>query len=401
VKPRPVIAACAALAAAACGRDSSPTAPQATPQGSDVTLSVVSGNSQSGPVNTQLPQPIRVRITDSNGNPVPNFVVNFVATSGGGSVFGEAEETNSSGYVDELWTLGPRLGAQTLAAQSVNSSTGAGVTYGTFTATATPPANVVVVAQNGSGLIMMNANGSGLKQLTTNSADAMPNLSPDHSMVAFVSGASVYVMNVNGTNRHIVSSSVCSPSAPHFSPDGNLIVYTAPVPDPTCDTDTWGLQIVNAAANVIDSWDQPATVTGASAWSADGQHYYFASSELSDGENLYESSPVPSFPDAFVSNTWETAQEVTHGMDVEVSAASPDGQHVAFVGAPMGTSTTYAYIMGTDGSNLKQITTALGLGGVLSYSPDGTLIAIDHGFMNLDGTGYTVVKGCPCSFGWR
>ncbi len=384
------------LAVAGCDQGSSPVAPDA----SQVDLTIVSGNSQSAPVSTQLPQPIRVRVTDKYGHGVPNFTVNFVVTSGGGSVFGGAEVTDQQGYADERWTLGSRLGSQTLAARSVNSS-GTPVTYGSFTATATPPATVVVVGSNSTGLFMMNANGSGFKQLTTSPADSMPNLSPDHTKVTFASSGAVYVVNVNGTNRHVVSSGICgTQGGPHFSPDGNLIVYTAVFPFPQCAE--WGLQMVDPLGNVADQFVQPGAVTSAASWSADGQHYFFASSELSDGENLYESFPVPTYPDRFTNIVWESAQEVTHGMVVSVSAASPDGQHVAFVGAPIANQqTTYAYIMDLDGSNLKQITTALGLGGVLSYSPDGTLIAIDHGFMNLDGSGYTVVKGCPCSFAWR
>ena len=105
--------------------------------------------------------------------------------------------TNSTGYADEIWTLGPRLGSQTLAVRSVNPSTGAAVNYGTFTATATPPANVLVVGTNATGIFMMNANGTGIKQLTTNSADSMPGLSPDHRKVAFNStlgsGKAVYL----------------------------------------------------------------------------------------------------------------------------------------------------------------------------------------------------------------
>ena len=105
MKLAPVVIA--VLALAACD-GSSATAPDNSP----VTLTVISGNGQSGPVNTTLTQPIRIRVLNSSGQAVPNFLVDFVVTSGGGSVYGGAELTNSTGYADEVWTLGPRLGAR-------------------------------------------------------------------------------------------------------------------------------------------------------------------------------------------------------------------------------------------------------------------------------------------------
>ena len=129
-----VVAIVVGLTAVACASDPSATAPATTPR---ISLSVVGGNSQTAPVNTMLPQPIRVQVLDGSGHPVPNFVVNFVVTSGGGHVFGGAEQTNSSGYADERWTLGPQVGTQTLEARAVNSWTGVAASYGKFTATAT------------------------------------------------------------------------------------------------------------------------------------------------------------------------------------------------------------------------------------------------------------------------
>ncbi len=148
-----------------CSGSTTPTAPTSVGQ---VTLNVVAGGGQKAPVNTALPQAVRVQVLDNSGHPVPNFLLNFVVTSGGGHVFGGVEETNSSGYADEQWTLGPRLGPQTLQARQVNSWTGVAANYGTFTATATPPNNVLVVTTSGpTGLAVMNADGSGFRAIKT------------------------------------------------------------------------------------------------------------------------------------------------------------------------------------------------------------------------------------------
>ena len=121
----------------------------------------------------QLANPIRVQAHNTAGAPIPNYVVNFVVTSGGGSVFAPAVTTNAAGYAEELWTLGPRLGPQTVAVRNVNQSTGAATTYGAFTATGRPP-NILIVGSNATGIIIMNANGSAFKQLTTGGKDVVP-----------------------------------------------------------------------------------------------------------------------------------------------------------------------------------------------------------------------------------
>ena len=219
------------VSASACSSSPStgPESSDATPA-TDVTLSIVSGNAQNGPVDAQLPNAIRVKAVNANGQAMGNFTISFVVTSGGGSVFAPAVMTDASGYADELWTLGPRLGPQTLAARSV-SSAGHAETYGTFTATGLPP-NVPVVGSNGTGIIIMNANGSDLKQvLTTGAQDYSPNLSPDHTKIVFFSSrvadsTSVFLMNANGTNVHKIGPALYwSSGPPQWSPNDSLIVF--------------------------------------------------------------------------------------------------------------------------------------------------------------------------------
>jgi hypothetical protein len=390
-------AGAAVLALAACDRGPSATAPITSP----VRLTIVSGSGQSAPVNTLLPQTIRVRVLNSSGQPVPNFVVDFVVTSGGGSVFGGAEVTNSSGYADELWTLGPRLGAQMLAARSVNSSTGAPETYGSFTATATPPANVNVVGSNATGIFMMNADGSGFKQLTTGGSDMLPDLSPDHTKIVFWRKGALYITSPSGSNAHQIAAPACGVNyaTPQFSPDGTEILYQGLVQDGTapCSVGSEPLTaVIDSLGNQIGGFAEPGIDEAGISWAIDGRSFVFSTTEFVDGLDLFREGPAPHPGDfAFIACC---GTQLTNGWVINLTAAAPDGEHLAFVGAPTGQQTSYLSIMNTDGTSIKQLTSAVGLGGTLSWSPDGTLIAIDHGFTNADGTGYTLVKGCPCRF---
>jgi len=100
-------------------------------------VDIVSGNTQTGAVNTQLSQPLVVKVTDASGNVVKGQAVSFVVTAGGGNVSAGTATTDASGIAQTLWTLGGVAGSpQTLEARAV-SGTGQVLASATFTATAT------------------------------------------------------------------------------------------------------------------------------------------------------------------------------------------------------------------------------------------------------------------------
>src|SRR5437764_12036625 len=128
----------AALIVAACGREAA--APRGRPS-----LEIVSGDGQSGPVGTELPNALVVRVLDEPGQGRAGQVVNFRVTGGGGSVFAGASVTNNSGIAQERWTLGTNTAdAQRLEARAVDNVTGEALTFAVFTATARagPPAQL-------------------------------------------------------------------------------------------------------------------------------------------------------------------------------------------------------------------------------------------------------------------
>ena len=101
-----------------------------------LSLSVVSGNNQTAPPGTELPNPLVALVEDSRGHAVKGQIVNFVVVSGGGSVFAGAAISGGDGIVQERWTLG-LSGPQRVEARAIDNATGAKLTFAIFTATLT------------------------------------------------------------------------------------------------------------------------------------------------------------------------------------------------------------------------------------------------------------------------
>ena len=107
------------------------------------TLSIVSGNNQSGTVSTALANPLIVQVNDQNGNPMQGVSVSFATT--GGSLSSATATTGSDGRASVTLTLPGTAGSVTVTASVAGISA-----RPTFTATATavsppePAANLVV-----------------------------------------------------------------------------------------------------------------------------------------------------------------------------------------------------------------------------------------------------------------
>lgn len=111
------------------------------------TIAVASGNNQSAVVGTSLANPLVVRVTDANGNPVAGVAVTWVAVDGG-SVSSATSGTNASGLAQITRTLGTEPRAYTTTA-SADGLSGSPITF-TSTATVGPPAQLAFVTQPGS-----------------------------------------------------------------------------------------------------------------------------------------------------------------------------------------------------------------------------------------------------------
>jgi hypothetical protein len=122
--------------------------------GAPANLVKVAGDAQTGSANAALPVRPAVRVTDAHGNPVPNVLVTFSVTAGGGSTTGANQTTDANGVATAgSWTLGA-VGAQSLTAA-------AGALHTVFTASLLT-GNAPVKLAIGGSLMPTYASGSAL-----------------------------------------------------------------------------------------------------------------------------------------------------------------------------------------------------------------------------------------------
>lgn len=111
--------------------------------GSAQGVSIVSGDDQTGPVNSELPADLVVQVRDAAGNPVPDVAVTWVVGTGGGSITPTTSNTDPSGQATATWTLGPAPGPNTVTAVV----SGIGVAEFSATAAAGAPARLSLATQ--------------------------------------------------------------------------------------------------------------------------------------------------------------------------------------------------------------------------------------------------------------
>ncbi len=110
------------------------------------TIELVSGNNQNAVVGGAVANPLVVRVTDANDNPVANVGVAWTAADGG-SVSDANTATNASGLAQVTRTLGLVPGAYATTA-AVDGLSGSPITF-TSTATVGPAAKLAIIVQPG------------------------------------------------------------------------------------------------------------------------------------------------------------------------------------------------------------------------------------------------------------
>jgi plastocyanin len=96
-------------------------------------LALSSGNNQTAPAGSELPDPFRVVVRDGFGNPVAGTAVTWAVTAGNGSITPASSTTSASGIAQAVLTLGPDAGGNTATA----TGTGLSGSPVTFSATGT------------------------------------------------------------------------------------------------------------------------------------------------------------------------------------------------------------------------------------------------------------------------
>jgi len=137
--PRIAVVSVASLALTACGGGGGGSHEQPSVPTS---ITIVSGNGQSGLVGTELPAALTVRVTDSGSRPLSGVTVSWAVTAGGGIVTPTTSTTDSSGTTSTRWTLGTALGVNRATAAVAGTS----VVVFEATATAAVTASVTVAS---------------------------------------------------------------------------------------------------------------------------------------------------------------------------------------------------------------------------------------------------------------
>jgi Tol biopolymer transport system component len=221
--------------------------------------------------------------------------------------------------------------------------------------------------RNGSSsyeLYSVRPDGTGLARLTWSAAiEQEPVWSPDGSRLAFGSFAegrqSIHVMNSDGSGEYRASppSDSADDAEPSWSPDGSRIAFAS------TRGGGWGIWVMNADGSglrpLASGWGTDP------AWSPDGTRIAYVNDRVievvnADGSGLRQlTSPVNGFSD-------------------ERPSWSPDGSQLAFARRPTFESTAQLYVISSDGSNERQLTSDGYANRGPSWSPDGTQIVFSR-----------------------
>ncbi|MEP7103273.1 MAG: hypothetical protein ABI721_01015 [Candidatus Dojkabacteria bacterium] len=113
--------------------------------GNASSMEYVSGNSQSGVINSSLSAPLIVLIKDTFGNNKSDVTVNFAVTSGGGSVNPTNPVSDTLGQAQTTFTLGSVVGTENNVAEaSVNGLNGSPIPF-VASATVSVPVGIRIV----------------------------------------------------------------------------------------------------------------------------------------------------------------------------------------------------------------------------------------------------------------
>ncbi len=99
-----------------------------TPRDPATQLVLVSGDGQSGPVGSTLPQPFVVEVRDQNNRPVGSVAVTFRITRGDATLSSSTSVTGANGRASTVLTFGSETGEHTVTA-SVSGLAGSPVTF--------------------------------------------------------------------------------------------------------------------------------------------------------------------------------------------------------------------------------------------------------------------------------
>ncbi len=143
----------------------------------------VSGDEQTAPAGTVLPEPLVVQVTDAFGNPIEGVTITW--TPDGGSVSEASTVTDTEGLASTVRTLGPTAGVQTTLASSEGLA-GSPVVF-----------SHTVTAGKASGVLIVDGNNQTAPPRTTLPADLVVQV-VDEASNPVVAAAVTWVVTAGG-----------------------------------------------------------------------------------------------------------------------------------------------------------------------------------------------------------
>lgn len=195
------------------------------------------GDGQNGTVAAPLSNQLTVKVTDSNGKPVPGAAVSWSAGSGSGALQAIGTGTDGMGVAKATWTLGTRAGQQSASATVTGVSAPVG-----FTAMAAPgPIAAVVIG--GAQVRALSALGDTVR-VSAGAADAHGNGVPAAPITWSSGSGAIATVDGQGLIRAVGTGATrVTASSGTISDDVDIEVSQAPA--------TVKLQTASATLNAV------------------------------------------------------------------------------------------------------------------------------------------------------